>query len=399
MTSSRATLILWVKSWGDSEGEMLVSRAHEANTLDLLERSKDVTDIGQVIVITNSSRLTRVLRDLPVILEADPHPAPFSFGKKLRSIIEKHAIGTLVYLGSGSGVYMDVEDLARLTRAALVFPRTLWVNNFYSTDFAAFNTRSIRSRLSQCERDNQLGWRLGRKTGIKACVLPPSLMTRFDIDTPVDLMVLKTNGRAPGLHLAEFLSGVALDLSSLFAVMDLLVRREARILVIGRVPLEIAAFFDKATACHVDFHIEGRGMEAREESRGDPPCSLVGKSLEKMGFSEFFQALSRDAWAVIMDSRVCFRHFDLIPSRRDRFFSDLLRPDQVRDPLVQLFTQYAVKSSIPFILGGHTLVSGSLFALAESAWRGAEKPLCRDIEDISEAHWYGEHFGMTQEAS
>ncbi|NIO05422.1 MAG: hypothetical protein GTN74_12660 [Proteobacteria bacterium] len=393
MTSSNATLVLWMKSWGDSDAEMLVSGAHDANTLDLIERSQDVSEIGRVIVVGDSPRLTKLLRGLPVTLETDPHLTSPPFGQRLRSIIQKYAVGNLLYLGGGSGVFMDVEDMARLAQAALAFPETLWVNNFYSTDFAAFRTASLLDELARCRRDNHLGWILGRDTGMKARVLPPSLTSRFDIDTPVDLMVLKAHQKTPGHHLAEFLAQLTFDLSPLFKVTDALVHRESRILIIGRVPLQIAAFFDKATACHVNFHIEGRGMDAREEAETIHPWSLVGKSLETMGLREFFHALSREAQAMIMDSRVCFRHLGIDATRRDRFFSDLLRPDQVQEPFVRRFTRHARQSPVPCILGGHTLVSGGLYALAELAWSRTKNSLRPGMEDIPHDSWKGTYGG------
>ncbi len=394
MKNPAATLILWVKAWGDSEGELLVSRAHEANALDLVERSNHVAEIGRVIVVTNSVGLTEALRGSPVILETDHELPSLSFGRKLRSIIEKYSIKTLLYLGGGSGVFMEAEEMARIARAAITSPETLWINNFYSTDFAAFGTPSALPSLSRCRRDNHLGWILGRETGRRVCVLPSTLMTRFDIDTPVDLLILKTYYKKTGRHLAGFLAGLPSNPRSLFKVMDVLTHRERKVLVIGRIPLEAGLFFDRETACHVDFHIEGRGIESREESTGNHSWSLLGKLMERMGISELFRFLSAAAQAVIMDSRVCFQSLGISPSRRDRFYSDLLRPDEIDDPFVQLFTRHALEGSVPFILGGHTLVSGGLYALVESAWQQTKTPLRRGIEDIPEDSWDRAHFEM-----
>jgi hypothetical protein len=387
MTSSTATLILWTNSWGNSEGESLVSRAQEANALDLVEKSQSVAEIDRVIVVTSSPALIKALGQSPVILETGPHLVSTTFGEKIRSIIERHGMETVLYFGGGSGVFMDVEDMAGMARAALSSPGALWVNNFYSTDFAGFNTVQALPAIDRCQRDNYLGWVLGRETGMKVYVLPPNLMTRFDIDSPADLGTLKIYRKKAGRHLGEFLSGVILDSLPLHEIMDVLVNRDRKILIIGRVPLDAASFFDRETACHVNFYIEGRGMEAREGSKGDHIWSLIGKSVEEMGLSRFFDCLAGEADAVIMDTRVCFRHLRFHPSRRDRFFSDLLWPDRIEDGFLQSFTRRAIESSVPFLLGGHTLVSGALYALGESAWWQAESPLRRDVEDIPEDSW------------
>ncbi|NIQ38651.1 MAG: hypothetical protein GTN81_08675 [Proteobacteria bacterium] len=387
MTSSNATLILWTNSWGDSQGERLVSRAQEANVLDLVEKSESVAEIDRVIVVTSSPALIKALGPFPVILETDPHLVSTTFGEKIRSIIEEYGIETVLYFGGGSGVFMSVEDMAGIARVALSSPGALWVNNFFSTDFAGFNTAQALPALDRCQRDNYLGRVLGRETEMKVYVLPPGLMTRFDIDSPADLGILKIYRKKAGRHLEEFLSRVILDSLPLYEIMDVLVNRDRRILIIGRVPLDGASFFDRETACHVNFYIEGRGMEGREKSKGDHMWSLIGESIEEMGLSRFFDCLAGEADAVIMDTRVCFRHLRLHLSRQDRFFSDLLWPHRIEDGFLRSFTRRAIESPVPLLLGGHSMVSGGLYALGESAWWQTESPLRRDVEDIPEDSW------------
>ena len=110
--------------------------------------------------------------------------------------------------------------------------------------------------------------------------------------------------------------------------------------------------------------------------------SLVGLCLEGLGTAHFFQILSTHGLTAVIDSRVLFNHLGLCPSRQDRFFSDLFRPEEIRDPSVRLFTEEALQSPIPLVLGGHSLVSGGLYALAESAWKRVRVPLKRDVEEL-----------------
>lgn len=384
MKSLTATLILWMRCDGDSEGERMVSRARKANVLDHVEKACQIEDIGSIIVVSNSRDMAKTLRDYPVILETAPDLGSVPFGQKLRSVIEKHGVRTFLYMGGGSGVFMEIEDMTRITRAALACPEMLLVNNFFSTDFAASGRALKFKALRRCEKDNQLGWVLGREEGVRTAVLSPSLVTRFDIDTPADLMMLKVHS-PQGRHLSRMVSSLPVDLSPLFRVMDVLVHRDGQAVVMGRIPPEVALFFDRETACHLRFHIEERGMETRKGEK--PVWSLVGLCLEKLGTASFFQTLSSHAQAAIVDSRVLFHHLGLRPSRQDRFFSDLLKPDEIADPAVRLFTEAARQSPIPFILGGHTLVSGGLYALAESAWQRAIEPLKRDVEQLQNWTW------------
>jgi hypothetical protein len=376
-----------MRSNGDSEGERMISKARMANVLDHVERACRIEEIGRIIVVTNSRDMAKALAAYPVILEMAPDLSSVPFGEELASVIERHGIESLVYVGGGSAVFMNIEDLARMARSALAFPAVPLVNSFYSTDIVAFGKPSELTRLRRCQRDNQLGWVLGREERLKIRVLPSSLGTRFDIDTPVDLMILKTyppNGR----HLAAVVSSLPIDPSPLFGVMDVLVDRGRQCAVLGRIPLEAALSFDRGSACHLRLYVEERGMETQERAGGI--WSLAGQCMETLGISGFFQTLSRHAHAAIIDSRVLFNHLNLHPTRQDRFFSDLRKPDAIQNETVRRFTQEACKSSIPVVLGGHTLVSGGLLALAESAWRRTREPVDRGIEEAEDSGW-GEH--------
>jgi len=126
--------------------------------------------------------------------------------------------------------------------------------------------------------------------------------------------------------------------------------------------------------------METEGCETRS-------WSLPGAYLKALGIAGFFQSLSAQTDGAIIDSRVLFRHLGLSPSRRDRFLSDLLKPQEITDPAVRSFTETAVDSSIPIVLGGHTLVSGGLYALAESAWQRTDRSVSRDREKIPAGEW------------
>jgi hypothetical protein len=79
--------------------------------------------------------------------------------------------------------------------------------------------------------------------------------------------------------------------------------------------------------------------------------------------------------ALFLDSRVLFAHQGLWPSAADRFHSDLRQPGQITDPFVRDLTHAAMEAPMPVIMGGHSLVSGGMYALVEAAWaRGHDVP-------------------------
>ena len=66
-----------------------------------------------------------------------------------------------------------------------------------------------------------------------------------------------------------------------------------------------------------------------------------------------------------IDTRVLFAHFKLKLSAEERFLSDMGRWQEIKNPWLKEFTRAAAESTIPIVLGGHSLVSGGIWVLAE----------------------------------
>jgi hypothetical protein len=94
--------------------------------------------------------------------------------------------------------------------------------------------------------------------------------------------------------------------------------------------------------------------------------SLLGAYLDQVGVQSFFATLGQLGQAALIDSRVLFAHRGLHPSAQDRFSSDLLQPAGISDPFIREFTQAAREAPLTVFLGGHSLVSGGMYALVES---------------------------------
>jgi len=141
-------------------------------------------------------------------------------------------------------------------------------------------------------------------------------------------------------------------------------------LVAGRVPSYAWRYLEEETACQVRIFSEERGMEASGKVERGEVRSLLGFYLEEVGPRQFFQALGELVDLALLDSRVLFAHLGRQPTAADRFWSDLLRPEEIEDPLVREFTARALEAPVPIVLGGHSLVAGGLYALVELAWQG-----------------------------
>ena len=94
----------------------------------------------------------------------------------------------------------------------------------------------------------------------------------------------------------------------------------------------------------------------------------MGRFIEELGYEEFFRFWEKLPGAVL-DSRVLFEHFRWRLPASERFASDLGRLDLITHPGLREFTQAALAAPIPVLLGGHSLVTGGLWALIDAGIR------------------------------
>lgn len=374
MTGETLPLLIMTGVSEGSAPERMVSLTRQAATLDLVERALGVSNLGPIIVATNSSALAGQLRDYPVRVDLDPPGKLFHFGRRLRELIDRHSLERCFYIGGGAGPLLPAADLAAVAAEILAADRLLITNNFYSSDFVAFTPASALDGQPPPDNDNELAWLLGEDVGLPIRELPRSGATQFDVDTPVDLLTLAIHPET-GAHTRAYLDRLDLDLAPLEAALPLMLDREATILVAGRVGSATWSYLERETACSTRVLSEERGMRASGRQARGEVRSLLGYYLEAVGLSRFFEALASTAQAIFLDNRVLFAHRGLWPSAEDRFHSDLRQPAQVVDPFVRALTEAAMAAPVPVLMGGHSLVAGGMYALVEAAWaRGHDVP-------------------------
>ena len=88
----------------------------------------------------------------------------------------------------------------------------------------------------------------------------------------------------------------------------------------------------------------------------------------------FFARLAEAADGAILDTRPLLAADGTLPPANDRFASDLFLPEEIADSRWRSFTEAARNAPIPVVLGGHNLVSGGLFLLADQCWKGQDLP-------------------------
>jgi len=350
---------------GPSDVERMVASAREASACDLVQALHPHVSTIVVVCSADSSSLFESLgASVQVVADAEE----FHFGETLKQIIRGYNLDAIVYFGSGSGTLLTQEQLENIVRFAQRPPGEALFNNYYSCDFAVFTDASSLLQLPLPDTDNGLGFLLS-DFGMKCYSLPRSLASQFDLDTPIDLLLLKEAARG-GAWLQAFLATQQFDHPSLRQISALLIERTALVYLVGRVSPVTWQAFEQQVACRTAGMIEGRGMKAYADRQSPVLASLF----HERGFADFFRALESSADAAIIDSRPLLARNGVLPSPHERFSCDLFRVSELNDPIWIEFAQQALDCSIPILLGGHSLVSGGLYLLSEICWKGRNLP-------------------------
>ncbi len=363
------TFLLMHHAEGDTELERLVDAARVATVRDAAQSALEA-GFDQVVVMTTDETALAGLDGVEVAVDSSRQP----FGVRLKSFLAGSMATGLCYAGSGMPL-MTADDWSVL-RGRIAAGETV-ANNLHSSDVIATGIpqalRDIPDELS----DNGLGLHLRDKAEIDVAVLPRSASVLLDIDTPADLAVLALCREVPhfviGGALVQVLSaGIATGgvdpvnaPSDLDVASGLLTERGTDVLVIGRVGSAVWEALESETAARVRVVSEERVLRSRPDGHAR---SLLGFHLGAVGPERLVESLADLSDAVFLDTRPLFAHLQWQPSRADRFASDVGDWESVAHAELRAFTRATVESRVPFVLGGHSLVSGGLLALIDVAW-------------------------------
>jgi hypothetical protein len=364
--TEKTTLFLLVGGWGKSTPEEALAEAHQAAARDLLDVLLDTGLTDRVVVATDDPAWGDTLADLPIEVDVDSPEEPFHFGRRLAGLIERYGARRVLYSGGGSAPLMSVEGWTEALTRLGESKRLVATNNTHSSDWAGFTPAAeVVPLIAQQGNDNGIAWALANETGLPIESLPPSAATRFDLDTPADLLIARRHPSI-GPHLRQYLNGLGWEAPQLDGVLAEMAREGGSLAIAGRVSETAWAALERATRCWVRVFAEERGMRASGRQERGEVRSLLANYLEIISVEGFFAAMSDLANGMLLDSRVIMAARGLWPSKRDRFNSDLLRWEEVEEPFLRHFTQAAAEAPIPVVLGGHSVVAGGLLAVVES---------------------------------
>jgi hypothetical protein len=260
-------------------------------------------------------------------------------------------------------------------------------NNRFSADafVVAGDLGRALAALEACDSDNgapralnDAGWEW-RDLGARA-------WARFDVDTTLDLALLRLATRLEGtrrvdgsvtgfLEMARLPGDRRLEVPHLDAVGAVIRDRSAELVVAGRVPSSTVALLETETACRVRALVEERGMRSAPPG-GRPPRSVLAALMARSSPSELVDELAALGDAVVLDTRVLMAAQSgsadaaTWPPEEERFASDVGDAARVETPWLRELVEAARDASVPFLLGGHALVSDGLRLIVAAAWQG-----------------------------
>ena len=301
---------------------------------------------------------------------------------------EGRPLDTIGYAGAGALALAGDELLDTLVSP---IPGEAVGNNRYSTDAfvvageeeGRLTLEAAMTALETCSTDNAAMHCL-EAAAFAVSDLSTRTWARFDVDTPLDLALLRLALRLPGtrrpdglvtafLEMAALPGGRSLEIPGLDRLGAVLRDREAQLVVAGRIPSGAWAYLETESACRVRCFVEERGMRS---ARDLVPHSLLADWTQRLGPGDLVAELATLGDAVILDSRVLMAarggssDAGAWPPTEERFASDFLDAGPVQTPWLAELTAAAAASDIPFLLGGHALVSDGLRILVDAAWLG-----------------------------
>lgn len=298
------------------------------------------------------------------VVRGPPDDTPF--GARLRALVRAGRPAGLVVLGSGAIPLAGDRDYRDLVAAAGLNDRVALANNRYSADVVAIACAAVLHDMPDLPGDNALPRWLAEVAGFRVMDLRRRWRLAFDIDGPLELVLLGARDEPATVDLDGLRARMA-------AVRAVAMDQRAELVVTGRTSAETLGWLERSTTARTRAIVEERGLRAatRMARAGEPapvgakpqrpPSSLLGAALDRDGPGAFGQVLTRLGDAAIVDTRVLLAHRlgpdeATWPAPEDRYASDLMLPDRVADPWLRELTASAIGSRIPILLGGHSLV-------------------------------------------
>lgn len=296
------------------------------------------------------------------------------------------AAGAVDAIGYAGGASMAVMSDDALDALLSPVAGEVVANNRFSADafVVAGDLDHALDVLAGCETDNAAPRRLNA-ADFAWRDLGSTPWARFDVDTTLDLALLRLATRLPAtrpldgsvrryLEMARLPGGRALEVPHLERFGEIIRDRSAELVVAGRLPGATLLELETETACRVRSFVEERGM--RSARAGSQPRSLLASLMARTSPAELVAELATLGDAVVLDTRVLMASVagssdaSAWPPEEERFASDFGDAARVGTPWLRELVEAANSAPVPFLFGGHALVSDGLRLMVAAAWQG-----------------------------
>jgi hypothetical protein len=313
------------------------------------------------------------------------------FGARLRSLVRSApASSGGIVLGAGSLPLATATDFIRLVDVAQSGERRALTNSRFSADVVALGQVGMLLDLPNLASDNALPRWLAEVAGIPVSVMAGRQRLAFDLDSPLDLILLDPEGGRSTVwrEMTALADDPVLELAQrrLGEVAGVASDRRAELLIAGRTSAAAVRWLECRVQARIRALIEERGIrastsaaQASAPTRPRAAASTLGLLLERDGPDALGELVARLGDAALIDTRVLLAHRHGVderawPAAEDRFASDLLVDESIADPWLRALTRSARTARVPISLGGHTLVGpGVPFALARRTAAAARR--------------------------
>ncbi len=375
--SSPVTLVIFEGGATYSPLEERFRQVRKAVVIDQVIKAQKA-GLDNIVLCTPYTDLAEQAKDYGVTVELEePDEGKFHLGKRLQSVVSRRNLAKVLYMGGAAAPLISANELEYLRHLLTDHQGVVIANNYFSADIIGFTPGCTVDGLDLPAIDNSLPSVLVHQGELRFIPLQRSLGLQFDLDTPGDLLALAVHPRV-GYHAKQALEAAAFDISRCEQIKQVIGDPLAELVVFGRVGSLLFKYLDEGTRCRIRLYSEERGLKALGRDVRQEGVSLFARLIESLGYGQFFQFLSEICQGAVLDTRIIFSHFNWNLSQSDRFYSDLGIVDEITHPGLRAFTQAAYNAPIPLMLGGHSLVTGGLWALIEASYLEAHsKP--RDV--------------------
>jgi hypothetical protein len=379
--SRKITALIMLGKSGASNCEVLVHNARRKAAIHTVQNLSRIDKVENIIVAVPQQEKLIWEQDNHfnntsenVIWDLDSLNHHFHFGRRVSEIVKKNNLGCMLYVGGGSMPLLKPtileEVIEKLIQARDKYAIT---NNFHSSDWLGITDGSVLPMLTKwLPRDNMLGWVLQNKGGFIVDTLPPSAGTQLDIDTPTDLVAMRWHPDTPSEMRSFLINNLPHEsLMRWKKAAQKLNTPGSRVALIGRVSPYLWQMMQSNLEVWIRVFSEERGMTSRGRWGDGSVQSLLGHYIDLLGANVLFETLDDMVDVSFVDSRVYMAHHGKWPTASDRYASDLFQIQQIKNESLRKFTQAALKSNSPTILGAYGSVSGGLYSLVETIKTGA----------------------------